>query len=125
MRRLYAILLLALFAACTTEQAVPNPNVDATAEIGPLAVIGAGARVGPRTRIAAHATIGAGVDIGAIIDECRALDPALGPAATWRVDARAKGPAYAVSTSEQRERMVEATRNQALDRTPGAATFGR
>ncbi len=52
--------------------------------------------------------------IGGIVDECRALEPSLGAPARWIVDARAKGPAYAVSSAEQRVRMVEATRLSGL-----------
>ncbi|EYF04101.1 D-cysteine desulfhydrase family protein [Chondromyces apiculatus] len=48
--------------------------------------------------------------IAGIVDEARALEPALGSPATLRVDERARGPAYAVATPEQRRRIVEAAR---------------
>ena len=48
--------------------------------------------------------------IAGIVDEARALEPALGSPATLCVDARARGPAYAVATPEQRRRIVEAAR---------------
>jgi D-cysteine desulfhydrase len=49
-----------------------------------------------------------------IIDEARALDPTLGPPATLLVDDRAKGPAYAVSTPEQRRLITAAARLSGL-----------
>jgi len=45
-----------------------------------------------------------------IMDEARALDPSLGAPAALSVDERARGPAYAVSTPEQRRRIVAAAR---------------
>jgi len=52
--------------------------------------------------------------IARIIDEARALDPGLGDAARLVVDDSAKGPAYAVSTPEQRKRIVEVARLSGL-----------
>ncbi|MBK8251896.1 MAG: D-cysteine desulfhydrase family protein [Polyangiaceae bacterium] len=52
--------------------------------------------------------------IGRIIAEAREIDPAVGEPANVVVDDRAKGPAYAVSTQEQRARMVLATRLSGL-----------
>lgn len=52
--------------------------------------------------------------IAGIVDEARALEPSLGPPARVVVDERAKGPAYAVSSPEQRERMVAAARLSGL-----------
>jgi len=49
-----------------------------------------------------------------IVAEARALDGELGPPARMIVDDRAKGPAYAVSTEEQRRRIVLATRLSGL-----------
>jgi D-cysteine desulfhydrase len=49
-----------------------------------------------------------------IIDEARAIDPSLGAPAPWRVDARARGPAYAVTTPEQRAFIVEVARCSGL-----------
>jgi D-cysteine desulfhydrase len=54
------------------------------------------------------------VIIRRIMTEARALDPDLIPPATLIVDDRAKGPAYAVSTPEQRARIVEAARLSGL-----------
>lgn len=45
-----------------------------------------------------------------IMEEARALDPALHAPTALVVDERARGPAYAVSTPEQRRRMVAAAR---------------
>jgi D-cysteine desulfhydrase len=52
--------------------------------------------------------------IGPIIAEARAIDPALPAPVPWSVDARAKGPAYAVATDEQRRRIVEVARLSGL-----------
>lgn len=52
--------------------------------------------------------------IATLIAEARALDPALGEPAGWRVDARFKGPAYGVSTTPQRRSMVRAARESGL-----------
>ena len=52
--------------------------------------------------------------IAAIIAEARALDPTLGEPARWWVDDGAKGPAYGVSTPEQRTCMVETARLSGL-----------
>lgn len=49
-----------------------------------------------------------------IVAEARALDPDLAAPAKVIVDDRAKGPAYAVSTAEQRARIVEAARLSGL-----------
>ncbi len=49
-----------------------------------------------------------------ILGEARALDPELVAPAAITVDDRAKGPAYAVSTAEQRARIVEAARLSGL-----------
>jgi len=49
-----------------------------------------------------------------IVGEARALVPALGEAAPWIVDERARGPAYAVSTAEQRALMVKVARESGL-----------
>jgi D-cysteine desulfhydrase len=49
-----------------------------------------------------------------IIEEARALDPRLSGAARLVVDDRGKGPAYGVSTPEQRRRMAEAARLSGL-----------
>lgn len=49
-----------------------------------------------------------------IVAEARALDPDLGAPARLVVDDRAKGPAYGVSTAEQRARIVEAARLSGL-----------
>lgn len=46
----------------------PDAEVDASSEIGPLAVIGSGARIGGGSRVGAHAVIGAGVVVG---EQCR------------------------------------------------------
>ncbi|WP_437671239.1 D-cysteine desulfhydrase family protein [Sorangium sp. So ce131] len=45
-----------------------------------------------------------------IMDEARALEPGLGAPAHLVVDDSAKGPAYAVSTPEQRRRIIQAAR---------------
>jgi D-cysteine desulfhydrase len=52
--------------------------------------------------------------IGPIIGECRRIDARLGEPAPWRVDGRAKGPAYAQSSPEQLARMAAATRLSGL-----------
>lgn len=49
-----------------------------------------------------------------IVAEARTLDPELLAPAKVIVDDRAKGPAYAISTAEQRARIVEATRLSGL-----------
>jgi D-cysteine desulfhydrase len=49
-----------------------------------------------------------------IVDEARAWDGALGEPAPLMVDDRAKGPAYAVSTHEQRETMIRVARASGL-----------
>lgn len=49
-----------------------------------------------------------------IIGEARALEPSLGAPARLIVDDRAKGPAYAVSTADQRRRVIEAARLSGL-----------
>ena len=48
--------------------------------------------------------------IRAIIDEARQLEPGLDAEAPWGVDDSAKGPAYAVSTEQQREHVIEVAR---------------
>jgi D-cysteine desulfhydrase len=48
--------------------------------------------------------------IARIIGEARALDPRLGAGARLVVDDTCKGPAYAVSTTEQRRRILEVAR---------------
>lgn len=48
--------------------------------------------------------------IGRIIEEARALIPSLGAPAALVVDERARGPAYAVTSPEQRRRIVQAAR---------------
>ena len=63
----------------------------------------------------------------AIMNECRVLDPSLEEPASWRVDDRFKGPAYAVSTAEQRRVMIEVSRLSGLVLDPvytGKAFFG-
>jgi D-cysteine desulfhydrase len=52
--------------------------------------------------------------IARILGESRAIDPSLTGAAKLIVDDRAKGPAYAVSTPEQRKGIVEAARLSGL-----------
>ncbi len=52
--------------------------------------------------------------IDRIVAEARALDPDLGPPARLVVDDSAKGPAYAVSTEEQRRRIIECARLSGL-----------
>ncbi|MFT3768817.1 MAG: D-cysteine desulfhydrase family protein [Minicystis sp.] len=52
--------------------------------------------------------------IAGIVAEARALAPELGDAATLVVDDRAKGPAYAVSTTEQRALMARVARASGL-----------
>jgi D-cysteine desulfhydrase len=52
--------------------------------------------------------------IRGIIDEARALAPELGDTAPWRVDDRHTGPAYGVSTPEQRARIVDVARLSGL-----------
>jgi len=52
--------------------------------------------------------------IDRLISEARALDPDLGPPAHVVVDDRAKGPAYAVSTFDQRRRILEVARLSGL-----------
>jgi D-cysteine desulfhydrase len=49
-----------------------------------------------------------------VMGEARELVPDLGEAARWVVDDRAKGPAYAVSTVEQRALMVRVARESGL-----------
>lgn len=49
-----------------------------------------------------------------IMDEARALEPRLGEPARLVIDDSAKGPAYAVSTPEQRRRMIQAARLSGL-----------
>ncbi len=49
-----------------------------------------------------------------IMEEARALDPSLGASAGLIVDDRAKGPAYAVSTPEQRRLILAAARLSGL-----------
>ncbi len=65
--------------------------------------------------------------IGRIISDCRALRGDLGDPVPWHVDARAKGPAYARSTSAQRAFMIEVARMSGLLLDPvytGKALFG-
>jgi D-cysteine desulfhydrase len=65
--------------------------------------------------------------IAGIIDEARGLDPELGEPVDWTVDDRAKGPAYAVATDEQRRCIVEVARLSGLVLDPvytGKAFFG-
>ncbi len=52
--------------------------------------------------------------IGTIIAESRGIDPTLGEPVRWWVDDSAKGPAYGVSTPEQRACMVETARLSGL-----------
>ncbi len=52
--------------------------------------------------------------IDRIVAEARALDPDLGPPAKLIVDDSAKGPAYAVSTEQQRRRILETARLSGL-----------
>jgi D-cysteine desulfhydrase len=52
--------------------------------------------------------------IARIISEAQALDPRLSAPANLVVDDHAKGPAYAVSTPEQRLRMVQVARSSGL-----------
>ncbi len=52
--------------------------------------------------------------IAAIVAEARALEPALPEPVACRVEARFKGPAYAVSTAPQRESMVRLGREEGL-----------
>jgi D-cysteine desulfhydrase len=52
--------------------------------------------------------------IGEIIDECRSLDAGLPSPVPWRVDDSYKGSAYAVSSKQQRERMLDAARLEGL-----------
>jgi len=53
-----------------------------------------------------------------IMAEARGLDERLGEPCSWTVDASAKGPAYAVSTPEQRARIVEVARLSGLTLDP-------
>lgn len=65
--------------------------------------------------------------IARIVDEARALDPSLPAPKELVVDDSAKGPAYAVSTPEQRRAMALATRSSGLVFDPvytGKAFFG-
>jgi D-cysteine desulfhydrase len=52
--------------------------------------------------------------IGRIVDEARAWDATLGDPAELVVDDSAKGPAYAVSTAEQRETLARVARTSGL-----------
>jgi D-cysteine desulfhydrase len=52
--------------------------------------------------------------IARIVAECRALDASLGDPAPLVVDEAARGPAYAVSTREQRETIVRVARTAGL-----------
>jgi D-cysteine desulfhydrase len=52
--------------------------------------------------------------IARIVDEARALDPSLPAPCPLIVDDQAKGPAYAVSTAEQRKRVIEVARLSGL-----------
>ena len=52
--------------------------------------------------------------IARIVDEARALDPSLGPPAPLTVDDASKGPAYAVSSAEQRRTIIDVTRASGL-----------
>jgi D-cysteine desulfhydrase len=52
--------------------------------------------------------------VSAIIEQARTLDPELPEPVPWRIDARFKGPAYGVSTPEQRESMIVAAREGGL-----------
>lgn len=56
--------------------------------------------------------------IAGIVKEARAIDPTLGAPARLVVDDHAKGPAYAVSTPEQRRRIVEVARLSGLALDP-------
>jgi D-cysteine desulfhydrase len=56
--------------------------------------------------------------IAAIMREAQRIDPALGHPARLVVDDHAKGPAYAVSTPEQRRRIVEVARLSGLTLDP-------
>lgn len=56
--------------------------------------------------------------IARIVDEARALDPSLGPPAPVVVDDASKGPAYAVSTREQRATIVRVARTAGLALDP-------
>ena len=62
-----------------------------------------------------------------ILASYRQLDPSLEEPASWRVDDRFNGPAYAVSTAEQRRVMIEVSRLSGLVLDPvytGKAFFG-
>jgi D-cysteine desulfhydrase len=52
--------------------------------------------------------------IGEIMAQARKLDARLGEPCEWSVDASAKGPAYAVSTPQQRQRIIEVARLSGL-----------
>jgi len=52
--------------------------------------------------------------ISNIIAQARSIDGSLGDPAPWHVDDRAKGPAYAVASDEQRRRIVDAARLSGL-----------
>jgi D-cysteine desulfhydrase len=56
--------------------------------------------------------------IEGIIGEARSLDPRLARSADLVVDDRGKGPAYAVSSTEQRKRIVDAARLSGLALDP-------
>lgn len=65
--------------------------------------------------------------IARIVDEARTIAPELGETAKLVIDDRAKGPAYAVSTAEQRAWMVRAARESGLVLDPvytGKAFWG-
>ena len=52
--------------------------------------------------------------ISGIIADAQSIDPSLGDPVPWRVDDRARGPAYAVADDEQRRLMVRAARLSGL-----------
>jgi D-cysteine desulfhydrase len=52
--------------------------------------------------------------ISGIIADAQSIDRSLGDPVPWRVDDRSKGPAYAVASDEQRQRMVQAARLSGL-----------
>lgn len=65
--------------------------------------------------------------IGRIVAEARSLDPSLDAQATLVVDDRAKGPAYAATTEEQRSFIVRVARASGIVLDPvytGKAMFG-
>jgi D-cysteine desulfhydrase len=62
-----------------------------------------------------------------IVEEARAFDPSLEPAAPLEIDDRARGPAYAVMSSDQRRYLVAVARKTGLALDPvytGKALFG-